>query len=84
MSASNQESPFDRAWLTRMVGDKPPPQGQDIDIEVTEYMWVLKDHEVRTVVNEVRRLALEYGGSQQLRDRLASYLAPILKGQQRP
>jgi hypothetical protein len=42
------------------------------------------DHEIRECVNELRRIALEYGGSQQLRERLAGYIAPILRGERRP
>lgn len=44
----------------------------------------LKDHEVAQVVNELRRIALEYGGSQQLRERIATYIKPILRGEGRP
>lgn len=44
----------------------------------------LQDHEVAQVVNELRRLALEFGGSQQLRERIASYIVPILRGEKRP
>lgn len=82
MSASNQESPYNREWLARLVGDSDPETGRGI--EVTEHMPALKDHEVSLVVNEVRRIALEYGCTQQLRDRLADYLGPILGGQKRP
>lgn len=44
----------------------------------------LRDDEIRECINEVRRIALNYGGSQQLRERLAAYLGPILRGERRP
>lgn len=44
----------------------------------------LKDHEIAIVVNELRRIALDYGGSQQLREHIAHYIKPILRGERRP
>lgn len=51
-----------------------------------EPMWLrqFKEDEIARAVNELRRLALEYGGSQQLRERITYYLAPILRGERRP
>lgn len=80
MSANNEESRYSRAWLQGMLGDKPVLVGHAQGAQGLQ----LKDHEIAQAVNEVRRIALEYGGTQQLRDRLAGYLGPILKGEKRP
>lgn len=58
---------------TYVVGHAEPARGP-----------CLMDHEIAAVVNELRRIALDYGGSQQLRERLAGYIAPILRGERRP
>lgn len=126
MSASNEESPYNRSWLDSMLKRERPEREQrpsileslcapsqrvgagDGDTYVAapaplrkyadskepppiamhdgQQQWLLgfKDHEVAAIVNELRRIALEYGGSQQLRSRIAEYLAPILKGERRP
>lgn len=104
MSASNEESRYNRGWLEAVMkpGGKvellaplaaPIPYGRPVgagdgDTYVAAAMPAqglqLNDHEVATVVNETRRLALEYGGSQMLRDKLSAYLTPILRGERRP
>lgn len=39
----------------------------------------MKDHEIAALINQVRDVAKEFGQTQQLRERLASILVPILK-----
>ena len=41
----------------------------------------MKDHEIRQVVNELTRIARDFGQTQQLRARISDYLVPILKGE---
>jgi hypothetical protein len=38
------------------------------------------DGEIAMVVNNLRRVAVEYAGSQQLRQRLADEIVPVLRG----
>lgn len=82
MSGSNQESPYTREWLERNLGQ--PARHQVVHDGEQRWLLGFHDHEVARAVNEVRRIALNYGGSHQLRDRLSAYLAPILKGERRP
>ena len=39
----------------------------------------LKDHEIAKIVNDLRDIGKTYGQSQQLRERIARYIVPILK-----
>lgn len=41
----------------------------------------LKDHEVAAAVNGLRDIALKFHGTQQLRERIARFIVPLLKGQ---
>ncbi|AUT68561.1 MULTISPECIES: hypothetical protein [Paraburkholderia] len=38
----------------------------------------MKDHEIAALVNKVRDIAVEFHGAQQLRDRIANVLVPVL------
>ena len=38
----------------------------------------MKDHEVALLVNGLREIAVEYGQTQQLRERIAAYVVPAL------
>lgn len=94
MSANNQESRFTREWLSDSFPLKPMAnqhaidaglsarliQGKAVPVTITP----LRDDEIAKVVNECRRIALDFGGSQQLREHLRAYLAPILKGEVAP
>lgn len=39
----------------------------------------MKDHEIRGIVNELTEVAGNYANTQQLRDRIASVIVPVLK-----
>jgi hypothetical protein len=39
----------------------------------------MKDHEIAAIVNQLRDVAKEYGQTQQLRDRIASLIVPVLE-----
>ena len=41
---------------------------------------VLKDHQIAALVNELRDIAIQYYGTQQLRERIAHAVVPALKG----
>ena len=41
---------------------------------------VLKDHEIAQLVNQLRDIAIEFHGAQQLRERIAGALVPALQG----
>jgi len=41
----------------------------------------LKDHEVAAAVNGLRDIAFEFHGTQQLRERIARFIVPLLKGE---
>lgn len=41
----------------------------------------LKDHEVAATVNGLRDIALRFHGTQQLRERIARFIVPLLKGE---
>ena len=45
-------------------------------------MAELKDHQIAQTVNALTIIAREYGQTQQLRERIAQAIVPILKGQQ--
>lgn len=47
-------------------------------------MTPLKDHEVAHTVNVLAEIARDYAGTQQLRERIAQALVPILKGEGYP
>jgi len=40
---------------------------------------VLKDHQIAALVNELRDIAIEFHGAQQLRERIAQVVVPALK-----
>lgn len=42
---------------------------------------VLKDHQIAALVNELRDIAVEFQGTQQLRERIAQVVVPALKAQ---
>jgi hypothetical protein len=44
----------------------------------------LKDHQIAQTVNALTAIARDYGQTQQLRDRIANIIVPILKGQGLP
>jgi hypothetical protein len=44
-------------------------------------MGDLKDHQIAQTVNALTTIAREYGGTEQLRERIAQVIVPILKGQ---
>lgn len=39
----------------------------------------MKDHEIAKIVSELTKIAVEYGHTQQLRERIASLIVPHLK-----
>jgi len=39
----------------------------------------MKDHEIAALVNELRDVAVTYGQTQQLRERIAHIIVPVLK-----
>lgn len=41
----------------------------------------MKDHEIARIVNILRDIAVEYGQTQQLRERIAQVIVPVLKGE---
>lgn len=92
MSANNVPHTFTREWLNEHY--PLPRQAPEIDEKlgarlaqgraVPLMLAPFRDDEVAKVVNECRRIALDYGGSQQLREHLRRYLAPILKGEAAP
>jgi hypothetical protein len=41
----------------------------------------LKDHQITQTVNALTAIARDYGHAQQLRERIAQIIVPILKGQ---
>jgi len=41
----------------------------------------LKDHEIAKIVNELRDIAVQFHASQQLRERIAQVIVPVLKGE---
>ena len=41
----------------------------------------VKDHEIAKIVSTLRDIAVEYASTQQLRERIAQYIVPILKGE---
>lgn len=42
----------------------------------------IKDHQIAQIVNQLRGIAIEFGGTQQLRERIAGVIVPVLKAQQ--
>lgn len=42
----------------------------------------IKDHQIAQIVNQLRDIAIEFGGTQQLRERIAVVIVPMLKAQQ--
>ena len=40
----------------------------------------MKDHEIAAVVGELTKLAREFGATQQLRERIAYFIVPVLRG----
>lgn len=42
----------------------------------------IKDHQIAQIVNQLRDIAIEFGGTQQLRERIAVVIVPVLKAQQ--
>jgi hypothetical protein len=42
----------------------------------------MKDHEIAQTVNQLRDIAREYGQTQQLRERIAAVVVPLLSGRQ--
>lgn len=38
----------------------------------------MKDHEIAQIINQIRDIAIEFHGTQQLRERIAGVLRPIL------
>ena len=39
----------------------------------------MKDHEIQQIVNDLKDIAVKYGRTQQLRERIASLIVPVLK-----
>lgn len=42
----------------------------------------IKDHQIAQIVNQLRGIAIEFGGTQQLRERIAGVIVPVLKAKQ--
>lgn len=65
----------DRAAIYRaMLAVAPTPPTQAADS-------ALKDHQIAALVNELRDIAVEFHGTQQLRERIARAVIPALKAQ---
>lgn len=39
----------------------------------------MKDHEIAAIVGELTKIARTYGATQQLRDRIAHFIVPVLR-----
>ena len=64
----------DKAWRrfeSAMAAPQPSPAPQADS--------VLKDHQIAALVNELRDIAVQYHGTQQLRERIAHVVVPVLR-----
>lgn len=69
-------------------GSNPPPEGHWLApfwnaarSDHSQADSVLKGHQIAALVNELRDIAVEFHGTQQLRERIAQVVVPVLKVQ---
>ena len=69
-------------------GSNPPPEGHWLApfwnaarADHSQADSVLKGHQIAALVNELRDIAVEFHGTQQLRERIAQVVVPVLKVQ---
>ena len=65
---------FGEREIRPLVGIQQMPYGTKLYRHARPGQVVLKDHQIRELVNQLRDIAIEYHGTQQLRERIARVL----------